>query len=132
MHFLPEMASFAPHEAILLEMKSSASLRFFKPGINSKVAEYDQSLQFLKSYQQNALGLYTEVRNTKALLFNFNTMMPQTRSRSATILNTTGLLLILLFIQTHPCCQPARSSLTNLSRWPVPGFLKTRQLMPIH
>ncbi len=63
---------FAPHDATLLEMKSSGSLRFFtKPGINRMVAEYDQRLQFFKSMLENDQGLYTEVRKTKALLFNF-------------------------------------------------------------
>jgi hypothetical protein len=64
--------SFAPHGATLLEMKNSGSLRFFtKPAINRMVAEYDQRLQSFKSTEQNELGIYTEVRKTKALLFNF-------------------------------------------------------------
>jgi len=63
---------FAPHDATLLEMKSSGSLRFFtKPAINRMVAEYDQRLQFFKSTLENEQGIYTEVRKTKALLFNF-------------------------------------------------------------
>ncbi len=64
--------NFAPHDATLLEMKSSGSLRFFtKPAISRMVAEYDQRLQLFKSMEQNELGIYTEVRKTKALLFNF-------------------------------------------------------------
>ncbi len=63
---------FAPHDATLLEMKSSGSLRFFtKPAINRMVAEYDQRLQFFKATLVNEQGIYTEVRKTKALLFNF-------------------------------------------------------------
>jgi hypothetical protein len=62
---------FAPHDATLLEMKNSGSLRFLKPAISRMVAEYDQRLQFFKSDEQNELGIYTEVRKTKALLFNF-------------------------------------------------------------
>jgi len=64
--------NFAPHDATLLEMKSSGSLRFFtNRAINRMVAEYDQRLQLFKSMEQNELGIYTEVRKTKALLFNF-------------------------------------------------------------
>ena len=64
--------AFAPHDATLLEMKSSGSLRFFtKPLINRMVAEYDQRSQFFKSMIQNDQGIYTEVRKTKALLYNF-------------------------------------------------------------
>jgi len=64
--------AFAPHDATLLEMKSSGSLRFFtKPAINRMVAEYDQRLQFFRSMLENEKGVYTEVRKTKALLFNF-------------------------------------------------------------
>ena len=64
--------AFAPHDATLLEMKNSGSLRFFtKQSINRMVAEYDQRLQFFKSILQNEQGIYTEVRKTKALLYNF-------------------------------------------------------------
>ncbi|HZY35875.1 MAG TPA: hypothetical protein VFE53_04460 [Mucilaginibacter sp.] len=64
--------AFAPHDATLLEMKSSGSLRFFtKPAIRRMVAEYDQRLQFFKSTLENDQGIYTEVRKTRALLFNF-------------------------------------------------------------
>jgi len=62
---------FAPHDATLLEMKNSGSLRFLKPAISRMVAEYDQRLQFFKSTEESELGIYTEVRKTKALLFNF-------------------------------------------------------------
>jgi len=64
--------AFVPHDATLLEMKSSGSLRFFtNPAVNRMVAEYDQRLQFFKSILEDDQGLYTEVRKTKALLFNF-------------------------------------------------------------
>src|ERR1019366_8853778 len=63
---------FAPHDATLIEMKSSGSLRYFtRPLINRMVANYDQGLQLFKSMEENAQGTYTEVRKSRALLFNF-------------------------------------------------------------
>ena len=63
---------FAPHDATLLEMKNSGSLRYFtKPAINRMVAEYDQHLQYFKTITEHEQGIYTEVRKSKALLFNF-------------------------------------------------------------
>ena len=64
--------TFTPHDATLLEMKNSGSLRYFtNPAINRMVANYDQHLQYYKSEVENTRGIYTEVRKARALLFNF-------------------------------------------------------------
>lgn len=63
---------FVPHDATMLEMKSSGSLRFFsKPYVNRMVAGYDQLLQFFKTNDEHQQGIYNEVRKTRSLLFNF-------------------------------------------------------------
>jgi len=64
--------TFTPHDATLLEMKNSGSLRYFtNPAINRMVANYDQRLQYYRSEVENTRGIYTEVRKVRALLFNF-------------------------------------------------------------
>ncbi|HEY2583499.1 MAG TPA: hypothetical protein VGI43_16930 [Mucilaginibacter sp.] len=63
---------FAPHDATLLEMKSSGSLRYFtKRKVDSLVAEYDAQLQYFKTVAERDQALYTEVRKLRAALFNF-------------------------------------------------------------
>ena len=63
---------FAPHDATLLEMKNSGSLRYFaKPSLNRQVAEYDQLLQVFKTLEAQEQGIYTEVRKARAQLFYF-------------------------------------------------------------
>jgi hypothetical protein len=63
---------FIPHDATLLEMKSSGSLRYFaNSSINRKLAEYDQFCQNIKVSESLTAGIYTEVRKYRAQLFNF-------------------------------------------------------------
>ena len=63
---------FLPHDATLLEMKSSGSLRFFGDKIiNRRLAEYDQLCQSSKLQESNDQGIYTEVRKARARLFEF-------------------------------------------------------------
>lgn len=63
---------FSPHDATILEIKNSGSLRYFtKPSIHRMIAEYDQKLQQFKLIEENELGIYTEVRKLRAQLFNF-------------------------------------------------------------
>ena len=63
---------FIPHDATLTEMKSSGSLRFFADLVfNSKLQQYDQLCQNLKSFENLTVGTYTEVRKYRAQLFNF-------------------------------------------------------------
>ena len=65
-------ALFSPHDATLLEMKSSGSLRYFSNSkINRLVAGYDQLLQSFKLMDEHQQGIYTEVRKTRAQLFEF-------------------------------------------------------------
>jgi hypothetical protein len=63
---------FIPHDATLTEMKNSGSLRFFANlKFNSKLEQYDQLCQNLKSFETLSAGTYTEVRKFRAQLFNF-------------------------------------------------------------
>jgi hypothetical protein len=63
---------FTPHDATLLEMKSSGSLRYFvNVSLNRKLAQYDELCQNMKTFQENDLGIYTEVRKARAQLFDF-------------------------------------------------------------
>ena len=63
---------FIPHDATLLEMKSSGSLRYFtNVSINRQLAQYDQLCQSMKIMESNDQGIYTEVRKARAQLFNF-------------------------------------------------------------
>jgi hypothetical protein len=63
---------FAPHDATLLEMKSSGSLRYFtKHKVNRLIADYDSQLQYFKTVAERDQALYAEVRKLRASLFNF-------------------------------------------------------------
>jgi len=63
---------FTPHDATLLEMKSSGSLRFFGDKmINRKLAQYDELCQNIKISESTENGIYTEVRKARAGLFAF-------------------------------------------------------------
>jgi hypothetical protein len=63
---------FAPHDATLLEMKNSGSLRYFSNAlINRKVAEYDQICQVIKGIEASEEGIYTEVRKIRGQIFEF-------------------------------------------------------------
>jgi len=64
--------AFSPHDATLLEMKNSGSLRYFSnPKLNRQVAEYDQLLQLFRELEAQEQGIYTEVRKARAQLFDF-------------------------------------------------------------
>ena len=66
------LLTFSPHDATLLEMKSTGTLRYFSnPYINRMVAGYDQMLQKIKFTDEQQQGIYTEVRTTRAELFDF-------------------------------------------------------------
>jgi hypothetical protein len=63
---------FTPHDATLLEMKNSGSLRYFaNVSLNRKLAQYDELCQNMKTLQENDQGIYTEVRKARAQLFDF-------------------------------------------------------------
>ncbi|HWD89875.1 MAG TPA: hypothetical protein VG367_17205 [Mucilaginibacter sp.] len=64
--------SFIPHKATLLEMESSGSLRFFAtPGFKRKLEYYDQLCGEFQAFDNQSLGVYTEVRKIRAQLFEF-------------------------------------------------------------
>ena len=63
---------FTPHDATLLEMKNSGSLRYFSNHtINRELAQYDQLCQSMKMYETNEQGIYIEVRKLRAQIFSF-------------------------------------------------------------
>lgn len=63
---------FTSHNATLLEMKSSGSLRFFgDSAIKRKLALYDALCEYMKTADDKENGVYTEVRKTRAHLFEF-------------------------------------------------------------
>ena len=63
---------FIPHDATLLELKSSGSLRYFSnQSVGNKVAQYDQLCQNLKTVEVNEQGIYIEGRKARAQLFDF-------------------------------------------------------------
>jgi hypothetical protein len=65
-------STFSPHDATLLEMKSSGSLRYFsQASLDRMVAEYDQLLEYYKTAEEHKQGIYTEVRKARAQLFDF-------------------------------------------------------------
>jgi hypothetical protein len=60
------------HDATLLEMKSSGTLRYFSnPSINRDVSLYDQLCQSVKTLEVNDNGIYIEVRKARAMIFDF-------------------------------------------------------------
>jgi hypothetical protein len=64
--------TFTPHNATLMEMKSSGSLRFFGDKlINRKLALYDQLCQSAKLEQEKETGIYVETRKARARIFEF-------------------------------------------------------------
>jgi hypothetical protein len=63
---------FTPHDATLLEMKNSGSLRFFGDKIiNRKLALYDQECQSMKLSEEQGAGIYAETRKARARIFEF-------------------------------------------------------------
>lgn len=63
---------FIPHDATLIEMKNSGSLRYFADlALNRKLAQYDQLCQTLKQFEGQTSGIYVEARKYRSQLFNF-------------------------------------------------------------
>jgi len=64
--------TFIAHDATLLEMENSGSLRYFAtPVFNRKLGRYDQLCQELKAFDAQSQGVYTEVRKVRAQIFQF-------------------------------------------------------------
>jgi hypothetical protein len=63
---------FVPHDATFQQMKSSGSLRYFTNTVLAKeVAQYDQLCRWTLTNQELSWNLYTEVRMSRARLFEF-------------------------------------------------------------
>jgi len=63
---------FTPHDATLIEMKNSGSLRFFgDKTINRKLALYDEECQSIKISEDKEAGVYAETRKARAHIFEF-------------------------------------------------------------
>ena len=63
---------FTPHDATMMEMKNSGSLRFFGDKvINRKLALYDQECQSMKISEEKEAGIYAETRKARAQIFEF-------------------------------------------------------------
>src|SRR5665213_660131 len=66
------MRAFIAHDATLLEMENSGSLRYFAtPAFNRDLGHYDQLCQELKAFDVQSQGVYTEVRKVRAQIFQF-------------------------------------------------------------
>jgi hypothetical protein len=66
------LRTFIAHDATLLEMENSGSLRYFAtPVFNRKLSHYDQLCQELKAFDAQSEGVYTEVRKVRAQIFQF-------------------------------------------------------------
>ncbi|HVV54737.1 MAG TPA: hypothetical protein VHC47_05415 [Mucilaginibacter sp.] len=64
--------TFISHDATLLELESSGSLRYFAtPAFNRSLEHYDQLCQELKMFDAESQGVYTEVRKVRAQIFEF-------------------------------------------------------------
>ena len=63
---------FVPHDATLVQMKNSDSLRYFgDPALNRNVGQYDQLCRKWAFLQEMDRGIYEEVRKTRAKIFQF-------------------------------------------------------------
>lgn len=63
---------FVANDATLQQLKSSGSLRYFSNKlINHEVAQYDQLCRKMKSYEENDITIYAEVRKIRGQIFEF-------------------------------------------------------------
>ncbi len=63
---------FIPHDATFQQMQSSGSLRYFTNSkLAERVAQYDQLCRWHVTNQEMSRNLYTEVRMSRARLFEF-------------------------------------------------------------
>ena len=64
--------TFVPNDATLQQLKSSGSLRYFSNKlINHEVAQYDQLCRRMKSFEENDMLIYAEVRKIRGQIFEF-------------------------------------------------------------
>jgi len=62
---------FVPNDETLQQMKSSGSLRYFGTRVASAVARYDRFCRILQFNEQLQQNIYTEVRKSRAQIFDF-------------------------------------------------------------
>jgi hypothetical protein len=62
---------FVPNDATFQQMKSSGSLRFFEKAVAADVAKYDRLCRLMEQTDEMNVDIYTEVRKTRALIFDF-------------------------------------------------------------
>jgi hypothetical protein len=63
--------SFIPNDATFQQMKSSGSLEFFKTKIAIDIEKYDRLCRLLEASDDMNKDIYTEVRKTRAMIFDF-------------------------------------------------------------
>jgi hypothetical protein len=62
---------FIPNQATFEQMKSSGSLRFFDKTIAYDAENYDRLCRQMQTTESNLSGIYTEVRKSRAMIFQF-------------------------------------------------------------
>lgn len=63
--------TFVSNDVTFQQMKSSGSLSFFKPEIATNIEKYDRLYRLLQSIDDMNRTIYTEVRKTRAQIFDF-------------------------------------------------------------
>jgi hypothetical protein len=63
--------SFVPNDATFQQMKSSGSIELFKIKTATDVEKYDRFCRQLQSMEQMNNNIYTEIRKTRAQIFDF-------------------------------------------------------------
>ena len=93
--------NFVSNDATLQQMKSSGSISFFKPMLGTEVAKYDRLCRLMLINDEVNRDIYTEVRKTRALIFEFkyNEIANQIYQKNKTSFNQAS---IDSFVATNP------------------------------
>jgi hypothetical protein len=62
---------FVPNDATFQQMKSSGSLRYFDKTVANDVGKYDRLCRLMQVNEEMLQDVYTEVRKSRALIFDF-------------------------------------------------------------
>lgn len=62
---------FIPNDATFQQMKSSGTLLYFSKNIASHAARYDRFCRRIAGFEEKQLGVYVEVRKSRAQIFDF-------------------------------------------------------------
>jgi len=92
---------FIPDDATFQQMKSSGSLSYFKASLANNVAKYDRLCRLLQTHEEMNKDVYTEVRKTRAMIFDFkyNEMANQVAQKNKVLFSQAS---INSFISTNP------------------------------